>query len=233
MTTPPEPSESRAPDARLRDLLDQAEHWLSTGGPCTKSDRDCVHSLCREIKEALASPPAEPAVQGVDPCYLKLAKVADEALEALREIDGWEGLRLRLDAALTACQANRPTEPAKPPESGLLAEACGLLRESMPFIADCIALGDPADVSDRLLYDRMENFLSRVEARQAEAPKVEAVKSAVRSDKADKEFQVAYEFNGCKWSSSVWATTWEEAEMKLKAMALGTIDGRIVGREGA
>lgn len=41
-----------APQAR--DLIEGLEHWLSTGGPVTNSDRFCVNALCRQAKEWLA-----------------------------------------------------------------------------------------------------------------------------------------------------------------------------------
>jgi hypothetical protein len=47
---------------------------------------------------------------------------------------------------------------------------------------------------------------------------------SVKSDNANKEFIIEYDFDG-KWTASVWAYTYEEAEMKLRAMANGTIQG--------
>lgn len=48
-------------------------------------------------------------------------------------------------------------------------------------------------------------------------------------DNANKEFEFSYEFDGHKWAGSVWASTREEAEMKLKAMGKGKIDGVLMG----
>lgn len=39
------------------------------------------------------------------------------------------------------------------------------------------------------------------------------------------QFIFSYEFNGSKWDGTVWATTREEAEMKIRAMAGGQIIG--------
>ena len=50
-----------------------------------------------------------------------------------------------------------------------------------------------------------------------------------RADNANKEFSFSYKFDGSTWAGSVWASTREEAEMKLRAMANGTIDGIIMG----
>jgi hypothetical protein len=47
-------------------------------------------------------------------------------------------------------------------------------------------------------------------------------------DNANKEFVCSYEFDGSNWSVTVWASTFEEAEMKLKAMGRGTVEGRLV-----
>lgn len=46
-----------------------------------------------------------------------------------------------------------------------------------------------------------------------------------RGDNANKRFTCSYEFDGGRWSVDVWASTFEEAEMKLRAMGRGTVDG--------
>jgi hypothetical protein len=46
---------------------------------------------------------------------------------------------------------------------------------------------------------------------------------------ANKEFVCSYSFDGHNWSTTVWASTHEEAEMKLRAMASGTVDGVLGG----
>jgi hypothetical protein len=51
----------------------------------------------------------------------------------------------------------------------------------------------------------------------------------VNADNANKQFTCSYQFDGHKWSVEVWASTHEEAEMKLRAMATGKVDGRVVG----
>jgi hypothetical protein len=50
-----------------------------------------------------------------------------------------------------------------------------------------------------------------------------------RSSNAKIRFAVEYEFDGMKWGTDVWASTLEEAEMKLRAMGGGTILGRMGG----
>ena len=50
------------------------------------------------------------------------------------------------------------------------------------------------------------------------------------SDNANIEFVVNYKFDGHNWGTSVWASTWEEAEMKVKAMGKGKVTGRLVRR---
>ena len=49
------------------------------------------------------------------------------------------------------------------------------------------------------------------------------------ADNANVEYCFSYEFDGSKWAGSIFASTWEEAEMKLRAMADGTIDGVFKG----
>lgn len=44
------------------------------------------------------------------------------------------------------------------------------------------------------------------------------------------EFVCSYEFDGQQWSLTIFATTHEEAEMKLKAIGKGTVDGVLVER---
>ena len=39
------------------------------------------------------------------------------------------------------------------------------------------------------------------------------------------EFLCSYEFDGNQWSLTIFATTYEEAEMKLMAIGKGTVDG--------
>lgn len=51
-----------------------------------------------------------------------------------------------------------------------------------------------------------------------------------RGDNANKEFVCSYEFDGSNWTVTVWASTFEEAEMKLKAMGRGKVDGRLAER---
>jgi hypothetical protein len=50
-----------------------------------------------------------------------------------------------------------------------------------------------------------------------------------RGDNANKCFVCSYTFDGHKWGAEVWASTFEEAEMKLRAMASGTVDGILRG----
>jgi hypothetical protein len=47
-------------------------------------------------------------------------------------------------------------------------------------------------------------------------------------DNANKQFLCSYKFDDAEWSVTVWASTWEEAEMKLRVMGQGTVDG-VVG----
>ena len=47
---------------------------------------------------------------------------------------------------------------------------------------------------------------------------------------ANRCFVFTYEFDGSRWGGEVWASTLEEAEMKLKAMGRGTIDGLLGGK---
>ena len=44
-----------------------------------------------------------------------------------------------------------------------------------------------------------------------------------RGENASIEFGFSYEFDGITWAGHVWASTWEEAEMKVKAMGNGKI----------
>lgn len=46
-----------------------------------------------------------------------------------------------------------------------------------------------------------------------------------RALKATKRFIFSYEFDGTKWSAEIWASCCEEAEMKIKAMGHGKVDG--------
>jgi len=39
---------------KLKDICESMEHWLSTGGPTTQSDRDCVNDLVKEARQAIA-----------------------------------------------------------------------------------------------------------------------------------------------------------------------------------
>ena len=48
-------------------------------------------------------------------------------------------------------------------------------------------------------------------------------------DSANTEYAFSYEFDSHAWAGSLWASTWEEAEMKLKAIANGKIDGVLKG----
>jgi hypothetical protein len=45
------------------------------------------------------------------------------------------------------------------------------------------------------------------------------------TDNANKEFTCSFEFNGSTWSVPIWASTFEEAEMKLRAAGEGRVDG--------
>lgn len=49
-----------------------------------------------------------------------------------------------------------------------------------------------------------------------------------RAKRANVHFCFTYEFDGVRWGGEVYASTMEEAEMKIKAMAKGKIDG-VVG----
>ncbi len=44
------------------------------------------------------------------------------------------------------------------------------------------------------------------------------------------EFTCSYEFDNHSWAVSVFATTHEEAEMKLRAMGQGTVDGVVMDK---
>jgi hypothetical protein len=46
---------------------------------------------------------------------------------------------------------------------------------------------------------------------------------------ANKKFTCTYEFDGSTWGVEVWASTHEEAEMKLRAMGQGKVDGVVMG----
>lgn len=49
--------------------------------------------------------------------------------------------------------------------------------------------------------------------------------------KADKPFACSYKFDGVSWGLEVWASTHEEAEMKLKAIGrTGKVDGVAAGK---
>jgi hypothetical protein len=50
-----------------------------------------------------------------------------------------------------------------------------------------------------------------------------------QGEKANREFTCSYQFDGCDWCVHVWASTHEEAEMKLKAMGRGKVDGVVAG----
>ena len=45
---------------------------------------------------------------------------------------------------------------------------------------------------------------------------------------ASREFSAEYTFDGKRWCTSVWADTFEEAEMKLRAVGKGRIDGVVM-----
>lgn len=47
-------AELAAERERLRELVQDLEHWLSTGGPVTSSDRYSVNALCSHARKALA-----------------------------------------------------------------------------------------------------------------------------------------------------------------------------------
>lgn len=52
------------------------------------------------------------------------------------------------------------------------------------------------------------------------------MKQSQRSQNANKHFTGEYEFDGTKWAiDSIYAATFEEAEMKLKAVGKGRILG--------
>lgn len=42
-----------------------------------------------------------------------------------------------------------------------------------------------------------------------------------------KRYAISYNFKGSKWSSEVYAHSFEEAKEKVKAMSQGTVDGEI------
>lgn len=46
---------------------------------------------------------------------------------------------------------------------------------------------------------------------------------------ADIPFACSYEFDGKPYAIVIWASIWEEAEMKLKAISKGKIDGVLRG----
>lgn len=46
-----------------------------------------------------------------------------------------------------------------------------------------------------------------------------------RAQRATVHFCFTYEFDGVQWIGEVYASTYEEAEMKIKAMGKGRIDG--------
>ena len=49
--------------------------------------------------------------------------------------------------------------------------------------------------------------------------------------RANKPFVCSYKFDGSSWSVEVWASTHEEAEMKLKAIGrTGKVDGILGGK---
>lgn len=50
-----------------------------------------------------------------------------------------------------------------------------------------------------------------------------------RAKNARTKFSCSYEFDGTRWMIEVWASTWEEAEMKLRAVGTGSVDGVVVG----
>jgi hypothetical protein len=48
-----------------------------------------------------------------------------------------------------------------------------------------------------------------------------------RGDNANRRFTCEYQFDGIRWGVDVWASTFEEAEMKLRAMASGKVLGPV------
>ncbi len=54
-----------------------------------------------------------------------------------------------------------------------------------------------------------------------------------RSENACRRFAFTYAFDGLYWLGEVYAATFEEAEMKVKAMAKGKVQGEIVAEYGA
>lgn len=50
-----------------------------------------------------------------------------------------------------------------------------------------------------------------------------------RADNANKQFTCSYEFDGAQWCVDIWASTFEEAEMKLRAVGKGKVDGVVMG----
>ncbi len=53
-----------------------------------------------------------------------------------------------------------------------------------------------------------------------------------RSENACRRFAFTYTFDGLAWLGEVYAATFEEAEMKVKAMAKGKVQGEIVAEYG-
>lgn len=45
----------------------------------------------------------------------------------------------------------------------------------------------------------------------------------------DREWLCSYEFASKQWSVVIWASTREEAEMKLRAVGKGKVDGPVMG----
>jgi len=63
---------------------------------------------------------------------------------------------------------------------------------------------------------------------RAVPPSPEEESAHERATRATTRFCFTYKFDGVEWMGDLYATTREEAEMKLKAMGRGRIDGRLV-----
>jgi hypothetical protein len=53
------------------------------------------------------------------------------------------------------------------------------------------------------------------------------------ADNANKQFTCSYKFDDVMWGVTIWASTYEEAEMKLKAAGKGKVDGVIMAKTPA
>lgn len=60
-------------------------------------------------------------------------------------------------------------------------------------------------------------------------PSPEEQSAHERALRATTRYAFSYSFDGTTWCGEVFATTWKEAEMKVRAMGRGRIDGRVGG----